>query len=68
MNGQAELAAFQRSRRTQLKPGDTGLTSYGERREELAGVSMGYYVRFEQVRSYNVSDVVAMIFPELSQA
>lgn len=68
MNGKAELAAFLRSRRARLKPEDVGLTGYGERRRvpglrreelaQLAGVSMDYYVRFEQGRGDNVSEEV----------
>jgi transcriptional regulator with XRE-family HTH domain len=55
----AELAAFLRSRRARLRPGDAGLPTAarrrtpGLRREEvalLAGVSVDYYTRLEQAR------------------
>ena len=55
----AELAAFLRTRRARLGPGDVGLPSAarrrtpGLRREEvalLAGVSVDYYTRLEQAR------------------
>ncbi|MCX4780549.1 helix-turn-helix transcriptional regulator [Streptomyces sp. NBC_01264] len=67
-NGRAELGAFLRSRRARLRPEDTGLRTFGERRRvpglrreelaQLAGVSVDYYVRFEQGRAANVSDAV----------
>ena len=55
----AELAAFLRTRRERLRPGDVGLPTAsrrrtpGLRREEVAlaaGVSVDYYTRFEQAR------------------
>jgi transcriptional regulator with XRE-family HTH domain len=55
----AELAAFLRTRRARLRPGDVGLPAAarrrtpGLRREEvalLAGVSVDYYSRLEQAR------------------
>jgi transcriptional regulator with XRE-family HTH domain len=55
----AELAAFLRTRRARLRPGDVGLPAAarrrtpGLRREEvalLAGVSVDYYTRLEQAR------------------
>ncbi|MCZ7431358.1 helix-turn-helix transcriptional regulator [Streptomyces sp. WMMC1477] len=68
MDRRAELGAFLRSRRARLKPEDVGLSGFGGRRrvpglrrEELAqtaGVSVDYYVRFEQGRGENVSDSV----------
>ncbi|WP_406299075.1 helix-turn-helix transcriptional regulator [Embleya sp. NBC_00888] len=68
MTKRADLGAFLRSRRARLKPEDVGLTQYGERRRvpglrreelaRLAGVSVDYYVRFEQGRAENVSDEV----------
>ncbi|MDD9382970.1 helix-turn-helix transcriptional regulator [Streptomyces sp. ZAF1911] len=67
-NHRGELGDFLRSRRDRLKPEDTGLPSFGERRRvpglrreelaRLAGVSVDYYVRFEQGRAVNVSDAV----------
>ncbi|MER5865977.1 helix-turn-helix transcriptional regulator [Kitasatospora sp. NPDC002040] len=68
MGNKAELGTFLRSRRARLKPEDAGLQQYGERRRvpglrreelaQLAGVSVDYYVRFEQGRAENVSDAV----------
>ncbi|WP_349307881.1 MULTISPECIES: helix-turn-helix transcriptional regulator [unclassified Streptomyces] len=68
MDGRAELGAFLRSRRARIKPEDVGLGRYGERRRvpglrreelaQLAGVSVDYFVRFEQGRGENVSDAV----------
>ncbi|MCX4685076.1 helix-turn-helix transcriptional regulator [Kitasatospora purpeofusca] len=68
MDGRAELGAFLRSRRARIKPEDAGLARYGERRRvpglrreelaQLAGVSVDYYVRFEQGRGETVSDTV----------
>ncbi|MCF2527742.1 helix-turn-helix transcriptional regulator [Yinghuangia soli] len=65
MDHRAELGEFLRSRRARLRPEDTGLRTYGERRRvpglrreelaQLAGVSADYYVRFEQGRTGNVS-------------
>nr|WP_223190606.1 helix-turn-helix transcriptional regulator [Nonomuraea terrae] len=68
MDVRKELGEFLRSRRARVRPEDTGLPLYGERRrvtglrrEEvalLAGVSVPYYVRLEQGRAANVSDEV----------
>ncbi|MDI2128250.1 helix-turn-helix transcriptional regulator [Yinghuangia seranimata] len=68
MDGRAELGAFLRSRRARLKPEEAGLDTYGDRRRvpglrreelaRLAGVSVDYYVRFEQGRTDSVSDAV----------
>ncbi|SDD50264.1 helix-turn-helix domain-containing protein [Actinokineospora iranica] len=67
MARRADLAAFLISRRARLRPEDVGLAPGGGprrvpglRREELAhlaGISVEYYVRFEQGRR-NVSDAV----------
>ncbi|MFI5759939.1 helix-turn-helix transcriptional regulator [Streptomyces sp. NPDC051563] len=67
-NGRSELGEFLRSRRARLRPEDVGLRPFGERRRvpglrreelaQLAGVSVDYYVRFEQGRAANVSDAV----------
>lgn len=68
MDNKAELGEFLRSRRARLKPDEVGLPMYGERRRvpglrreelaQLAGLSVDYYVRFEQGRSDNVSDAI----------
>ncbi|MFI1377922.1 helix-turn-helix domain-containing protein [Embleya sp. NPDC020886] len=68
MTTRADLGAFLRTRRARLQPEDVGLTRFGERRRvpglrreelaRLAGVSVDYYVRFEQGRAENVSDEV----------
>ncbi|MFF2194132.1 helix-turn-helix transcriptional regulator [Streptomyces sp. NPDC058157] len=69
MNAKAELSAYLRSRRARVKPEETRLgAGYGERRRvpglrreelaQLAGVSVDYYVRFEQGRNQKVSDGV----------
>lgn len=68
MNKHGQLAAFLQARRSQLRPEDVGLRTYGERRrvpglrrEELAmlaGVSVPYYTRLEQGRSHNASPEV----------
>ncbi|MFJ9520040.1 helix-turn-helix transcriptional regulator [Kitasatospora sp. NPDC101801] len=68
MGKKGELGTFLRSRRARLQPADAGLQQYGERRRvpglrreelaQLAGVSVDYYVRFEQGRAENVSDSV----------
>jgi len=67
-SNKGELGTFLRSRRARLKPEEAGLQHYGERRRvpglrreelaQLAGVSVDYYVRFEQGRAENVSDSV----------
>ncbi|MFJ1576403.1 helix-turn-helix transcriptional regulator [Streptomyces sp. NPDC088182] len=69
MDRRTELTAFLRSRRARISPEQVGLRSYGTgrrrvpglRREEvahLAGVSVDYYLRFEQGRKNGVSDAV----------
>lgn len=68
MDKRTELGTFLRSRRARLQPRDAGLQAYGERRRvpglrreelaQLAGVSVDYYVRFEQGRADGVSDAV----------
>jgi len=65
LDPRAELSKFLHTRRARLKPADVGLTDHsrrrrvpGLRREELAqlaGVSGGYYTRFEQGNARNVS-------------
>ncbi|MFF4594098.1 helix-turn-helix domain-containing protein [Amycolatopsis sp. NPDC001319] len=64
VDGVAELAAFLRARREQIKPEDVGLVSHGRRRtpglrrEELAtlaGISVEYLERLEQGRDTNPS-------------
>jgi transcriptional regulator with XRE-family HTH domain len=65
MNGKAELGDFLLARRSQLRPEDVGVPTYGERRrvpglrrEELAllaGVSASYYTRLEQGQSVSAS-------------
>ena len=68
MNGKAQLGEFLQTRRSQLRPEDLGVPTYGERRrvpglrrEELAllaGVSASYYTRLEQGQSLNASPEV----------
>ncbi|MGW6746180.1 helix-turn-helix domain-containing protein [Streptomyces sp. NPDC055025] len=68
MNGKSQLGEFLRTRRSQLRPDDVGMPTYGERRrvpglrrEELAllaGVSPSYYTRLEQGHSMNASPEV----------
>lgn len=65
MNEHGHLADFLQARRSQLRPEDIGLATYGERRrvpglrrEELAmlaGISAPYYARLEQGQSRNAS-------------
>ncbi|MET8167466.1 helix-turn-helix transcriptional regulator [Streptomyces sp. NPDC005329] len=65
MNEHGRLADFLQARRSQLRPQDVGLETYGERRrvpglrrEELAmlaGISAPYYTRLEQGQSRNAS-------------
>ncbi|HXP55341.1 MAG TPA: helix-turn-helix transcriptional regulator [Streptosporangiaceae bacterium] len=65
MNGKTELGDFLLARRSQLRPEDVGVPTYGERRrvpglrrEELAllaGVSASYYTRLEQGQSLSAS-------------
>ncbi|MFD8722245.1 helix-turn-helix domain-containing protein [Streptomyces sp. NPDC059629] len=68
MNGTSQLGDFLRTRRSQLRPDEAGVPTYGERRrvaglrrEELAllaGVSASYYTRLEQGHSLNASPEV----------
>lgn len=68
MNGKGQLGEFLQTRRSQVRPDDIGLTTYGDRRrvpglrrEELAllaGVSASYYTRLEQGQSLNASAAV----------
>jgi transcriptional regulator with XRE-family HTH domain len=68
MDAKRQLGAFLQTRRSQLRPQDVGLTTYGDRRrvpglrrEELAllaGVSASYYSRLEQGQSSNASPEV----------
>lgn len=65
MNGKSQLGDFLQARRSQLRPDEAGVPTYGERRrvpglrrEELAllaGVSASYYARLEQGHSLNAS-------------
>jgi transcriptional regulator with XRE-family HTH domain len=65
MNGKTQLGDFLLARRSQLRPADAGVRTYGERRrvqglrrEELAllaGVSASYYTRLEQGQSVSAS-------------
>jgi transcriptional regulator with XRE-family HTH domain len=68
MTGQSQLGDFLQARRSQLRPEDVGMPTYGERRrvpglrrEELAllaGVSASYYTRLEQGQSLSASPEV----------
>jgi transcriptional regulator with XRE-family HTH domain len=68
MNGKVQLGEFLQTRRSQVRPEDLGLPTYGERRrvpglrrEELAllaGVSTSYDTRLEQGQSLNASPQV----------
>ncbi|MFD4131246.1 helix-turn-helix domain-containing protein [Streptomyces goshikiensis] len=68
MNGKTQLGDFLQTRRSQLRPDEVGVPTYGERRrvpglrrEELAllaGVSASYYARLEQGHSLNASPEV----------
>jgi transcriptional regulator with XRE-family HTH domain len=68
MSGTARLGDFLQTRRSQLRPEDVGVPTYGEqrrvpglRREELArlaGVSVSYYTRLEQGHSPSASPEV----------
>ncbi|MBB6547156.1 helix-turn-helix domain-containing protein [Nonomuraea rubra] len=68
MNTRRQLGEFLQSRRSQLRPEDVGVTTYGGRRrvpglrrEELAllaGVSASYYSRLEQGQASNASPEV----------
>ncbi len=65
MEAKRQLGEFLQARRSQLRPEDVGLATYGDRRrvaglrrEELAllaGVSASYYARLEQGQSSNAS-------------
>jgi len=65
MNGKTQLGDFLQARRSQLRPEDVEVRTYGERRrvpglrrEELAllaGVSASYYTRLEQGNSLSAS-------------
>ncbi|WP_323139429.1 helix-turn-helix domain-containing protein [Streptomyces sp. NBC_01549] len=58
MDGKRQLGEFLRARRSQVRPEDLGVVTYGERRRvpglrreelaRLAGVSESYYARLEQ--------------------
>lgn len=71
MDGKRQLGEFLRARRSQLRPEDLGVVTYGEarrvpglRREELArlaGVSESYYARLEQGQSQASPDVLEAI-------
>jgi Helix-turn-helix domain len=59
MVNRGDLAAFLRTRRARLRPGDVGLPDLGRRRTpglrrqevaQLAGISVDYYIRLEQAR------------------
>src|SRR5689334_2629072 len=68
MDAKRQLGEFLQTRRSQLRPQDVGLSTYGDRRrvpglrrEELAllaGVSTSYYSRLEQGHSSNASPEV----------
>ncbi|MEV6603084.1 helix-turn-helix transcriptional regulator [Kutzneria sp. NPDC051319] len=68
MRGEARLGDFLKARRSQLRPDDVDMPTYGERRrvpglrrEELAllaGVSVSYYTRLEQGHSLSASPEV----------
>jgi transcriptional regulator with XRE-family HTH domain len=68
MNGKTQLGEFLQARRSQLRPEDVGVTTYGERRRVpglrrqelalLAGVSASYYTRLEQGQSLSASPEV----------
>ncbi|MCX5008357.1 helix-turn-helix transcriptional regulator [Streptomyces sp. NBC_00638] len=68
MTGTSQLGDFLKARRSQLRPEDAGVATYGERRrvpglrrEELAllaGVSASYYTRLEQGQSLSASPEV----------
>lgn len=65
MNGTAGLGDFLKTRRSQLRPEDIGVPTYGERRRvpglrrdelaRLAGVSSSYYTRLEQGHAASAS-------------
>lgn len=71
MDGKRQLGAFLQARRSQVRPEDIGLVTYGDarrvpglRREELAqlaGVSQSYYARLEQGQSQASPEVLEAI-------
>jgi transcriptional regulator with XRE-family HTH domain len=71
MDGKRQLGEFLQARRSQLRPADVGLVTYGDqrrvpglRREELAqlaGVSESYYARLEQGQSNASPEVLEAI-------
>ena len=68
MEPRRQLGEFLQTRRSQLRPQDVGLATYGDRRRvpglrreelaRLAGVSASYYSRLEQGQSSNASPEV----------
>jgi transcriptional regulator with XRE-family HTH domain len=68
MDAHRRLGEFLQTRRSQLRPADVGLPTYGDRRRvpglrreelaQLAGVSVSYYSRLEQGQSSNASPEV----------
>ncbi|KOX20018.1 XRE family transcriptional regulator [Saccharothrix sp. NRRL B-16348] len=67
MDHRSELGEFLRSRRARISPEEAGVPRYGRRRvpglrreelAQLAGISVGYYVRLEQGHPVNTSDSV----------
>ncbi|MGI5501445.1 helix-turn-helix transcriptional regulator [Lentzea sp. CA-135723] len=68
MSGTARFGDFLQTRRSQLRPEDVGVPTYGERRRvpglrreelaQLAGVSVSYYTRLEQGHSPSASPEV----------
>ncbi|WP_112267463.1 helix-turn-helix domain-containing protein [Lentzea terrae] len=68
MSGTARLGDFLKTRRSQLRPDDIGVPTYGDRRRvpglrreelaRLAGVSTSYYTRLEQGHSTSASPEV----------
>jgi len=68
MDGRRQLGEFLKARRSQVRPEDIGLATYGDerrvpglRREELAllaGISVSYYARLERAESTNASPEV----------
>jgi transcriptional regulator with XRE-family HTH domain len=68
MQAKRQLGEFLQTRRSQTRPADVGLATYGDRRRvaglrreelaQLAGVSASYYSRLEQGQSSNASPEV----------
>jgi hypothetical protein len=52
------LGQYLRARRGSLKPEDVGYPSDANRRVQLAGISLEYYVRLEQGRDHQISEQV----------